>query len=231
MGARNRPIIFQQGAPKSASSFCAQLLREIAVQNGGDQESVKKLLGLKHKGGFVANLSSYQNKLDQLPELSVIKTHLRPYTAEKLLEDGKAVAFVTFRDPFDSIQSLLDHAEQSRSSDKEEFQYVRTVTDAAKIIAWHLSHSLIWLRNPNVYPVYYSDLKNEPLKMASFMAEKIGVEFDGAPIEKILRHKRKIRRFNVGEEGRGQRLAETPEGREAARMFEIFYNVDKWIRV
>jgi hypothetical protein len=230
MPENKKPIIFQQGAPKSASSFCAQLLREIAAQNGGRQSEAEKILGGHSKGGFVDNLGSCKEKLQLLPELSVVKTHLRPYSAEGMLERGEAVAFVTFRDPLDSVQSLLDHADAARETGKQEFTYVKSVTQAAKIIQWHISHSIIWLRNSNAYPVFYEDLKNDPLGTATFMAKKTGVSVDEERIKDLFKDKSQIRRFNIGKAGRGRALLDTAEGAEAARIFSVFYHHEKWIQ-
>lgn len=222
-------IIFQQGAPKSASSFCSQLLREIAAENGYTQEGMREVLGEKQRGGFVTHLRSIEALLDDVPEYSVIKTHTQPFAAEPLLRNNLAIGFVTLRDPLDSVRSLLDHAEASRADNKEEFADVTTSEEAGRIILLHLSYSMMWLRNPNVFPVYYEQLRSKPHKAAVMMAEKMGLTVNPKRIARKFSDKTRVRRFNVGETGRGQKLLTDDDQQNLARMFAIFYESKSWI--
>ena len=222
-------IIFQQGAPKSASSFCSQLLREIAIENGYSQEGVKEVLGAKQRGGFVTQLRSIENHFDDLPEYAVIKTHAQPFAAEALFRQNLAIGFITIRDPLDSVRSLLDHAEASRANDKEEFADVSTSDEAGRIVLLHLAYSLMWLRNVNVFPVYYNQLRSKPHKVAVMMAEKMGLEVNPRRIARKFSDKSKIRRFNVGESGRGKSLLSKDDEQNLKRMFSIFYESKSWI--
>lgn len=222
-------IIFQQGAPKSASSFCSQLLREIAAVNGYTQEGMREILGRKQRGGFVVHLRTIEKHLDDLPEYSVIKTHAQPFSAEPLLRENKAIGFVTLRDPLDSVRSLLDHAATSRAKKKREFADVTTSEEAGRIILLHLAYSMMWLRNPNVFPVYYDQLRSKPEEVVAMMADKMGLKADPEKIAKKFTNKTKIRRFNIGETGRGQKLLADDEQRNLARMFAIFYENQSWV--
>ena len=223
------PIIFQQGAPKSASSFCSQMLRAIAEQNGADQEIARKKLGVKYKRVYISDMQRNGARFAALPPLSVIKTHQAPGSAEKLLKENKAVAFITFRDPLDSVRSLLDHAESSRVRGKTEFADIESPLEAARVIVLHYSFSMIWLRNPNVHPVFFNDLKHRPIKTAQSMATIIGVDINKVKLRKKLSNPKKITRFNVGEVGRGQDLLDGPDGDELRRMFAPFYRGRKWV--
>ena len=222
-------IIFQQGAPKSASSFCSQLLREIAVENGYTQDGMQEILGKKQRGGFVMKLHTIKDHLNDLPEYSVLKTHAQPFSAEPLLRQNLAIGFVTIRDPLDSVRSLLDHAEASRANNKDEFADVTTAEEAGRIILLHLAYSMMWLRNPNVFPVYYDQLRSKPHKAAVMMAEKIGLPVNPRRIARKFSDKTKIRRFNIGEAGRGQNLLAENDRQNLARMFAIFYESQSWV--
>ena len=112
---------------------------------------------------------------------------------------------------------------------KKEFTYVTTITQAARTIQWHLSHSLIWLRNDNTYPIFFNDLNDRPFETAKFMAEKIGVEIDERRINDLLENKDQIRHYNLGQVGCGRALLNRKEGANVERMFGVFYDTPNWL--
>lgn len=213
-------IVFQQGPHKSASSFCAQLLRAIAESHGYQQSGGHDQLGSVRAKGYVARLDEDPTGYRALPPYTVVKTHQNPLGARHLLEANEAVAFITWRDPLDCVQALLDHAQSTSGEARREFNDLEDPVEAAQLIMLGQSHALTWLRLPNAHAVHFDDLREDPQGVAERMGAIMDLPVDGS---RIVRAIRKVRRFNVGLPGRGRVLLDGPDGPELARMFDVFY--------
>lgn len=207
-------FVFQQGAPKTASSFVAQLARAVATQNGFDQA----LEG----GGYMEVI----REIPDCPKYSVIKTHFAPEAAEHELKSGQAVAFISFRDPLDCIQSSLDHAAKSTGPEAEELKNIKGIEDAITLHLKHLAHCFNWMRLPNTYPIYYEDIKADPERVVKFMAERMGLPVNA---EQLVSELGQIRRFNKGVSGRGQELLSGPGGSLLKERLAPLYQSPRWL--
>jgi hypothetical protein len=210
-------IIFQQGAHKTASSFCSQLLRAICERNGYAQSGHET---------FVHKLARDEDQIRDLPDYAVVKTHQGPGPAVKMLRNGTARAFITFRDPLDCIQSLLDHAAREDGEHAEEFIWLRDdPLKAMELHLEHLSYSLLWMRLPNVFPIYYSQLVTQPDRWIKFMAQRVGLE---AEPDDIMTSLGAIRRMNKGHGGRGLALLRGPHATALRTRLRFLYQAGWW---
>lgn len=208
-------IIFQMGPHKSASSFTAQLCRAICEANGHEQTLPDN--------GFIDR----PDKLPDCPPYTVIKTHDLPRKAKPLLQQGKAMAFITLRDPLDSIQSLLDHAAKTEGEGKDEFNEIAGKPYAAlDLHMLHLSYAMLWLKLPNTFPVYFPDLQTSPKSVIQMLSQKMRLKADA---DQILENLGPIRRFNKGTSGRGQALLEGPHGNAFRNRLSALYEAPRWL--
>lgn len=208
-------IVFQQGPHKSASSFVAQLCRAICEANGYPQ--------ILPNNGYIER----PDKFPDCPDYTVIKTHDLPRAAKPLLQAGKAVAFISLRDPLDSIQSLLDHAASTEGEQAHELNDVAGRPNVAlDLHMLHLSYSLLWLKLPNTFPVYYPDVQNRPEQVVRDIASRMWLSAN--PTE-ILSSISKIRRFNRGVTGRGRALLEGPHGPAIKNRLSAIYDAPRWL--
>jgi len=208
-------IIFQQGAHKTASSFTAQLCRAICEANGHEQTLPVN--------GYIGKLK----ELPEMPDYSVIKTHNLPGMAKPLLQQGKAIAFVTMRDPLDCIQSLLDHAAKTEGEGANELNGIAGKPYAAlDLHMLHLSYSLLWLKLPNTFAIYYPDIQADPKGVIEKLATHMRLKADP---DEIMDNLGPIRRFNKGVSGRGQTLLDGPHGKAFRNRLAALYDAPKWL--
>lgn len=208
-------IIFQQGAHKTASSFTSQLCRAICEAGGYEQTLPVN--------GYIGKL----NELPEMPDYSVIKTHGLPGKAKPLLQQGKAIAFVTMRDPLDCVQSLLDHAAKSEGEGADELNNIAGKPYAAlDLHMLHLSYSLLWLKLPNTFAIYYPDIQSDPKGVIEKLATHMRIKVDP---DKIMENLGPIRRFNKGISGRGQALLEGPHGNAFRNRLAALYETPRWL--
>lgn len=209
-------IIFQQGAHKTASSFCVQIIRALCAAAGHEQPP-------PHKTLFFNKISNADPSAAR--PFQPIKTHGPPGWAREALQDGGGIAFITFRDPLDCIQSLLDHGARKDGEFANEFNDM-TPWKALDLHLLHLADSMKWMRLPNVWPIYYDELTQRPHETVAFMAEKLRLSVDP---DKLIAEIGAPRRMNVGRSGRGRDVLNLPEGPGIANRLSHLYGFDRWI--
>jgi len=144
-------IYFSYGMTKSASSFVYQLEEQIFKLS--EYNLVKIPFGIrgnKAPENYVEPITDEKIReiLDWLPAnaVTVIKTHGAPSTlACELVNQGKAFASATYRDPRDIAVSLADHGSRSREKGIADFANFIHPFDALQEIKNQLKRLNPWL--------------------------------------------------------------------------------------
>jgi hypothetical protein len=127
----------------------------------------------------------------------VVKTHTAPGPVTlgvlfDAIEAGNVRINVIFRDPRDTVLSILDHAARSRASDETPFKNVFTIDDAVRKICKGLTALWQWSAYPSL-KLLYDDFAFDPVRGPMLIAEQLGVSVDpqqvwarleGAPTKK-----------------------------------------------
>lgn len=202
-------IYFSYGMTKSASSFVYQLEEQIFKLSNYDLMKVPpEIRGNRAPENYVEPITDEKVReiLDWLPEnaVTVIKTHGAPSKlACDLVNEGKAYASATFRDPRDIAVSLADHGARSREKGIADFaNFVRPI-DALPEIKNQLNRLNPWLALPRCRAFSYDDIRSRPEKIVEDVLEQ--VELSEIPIKDVLspfQDRKTIIHYNVGSSGR-----------------------------
>lgn len=202
-------IYFSYGMTKSASSFVYQLEEQIFKLSNYDLMKVpSKIRGNRAPENYVEPITDekIQEILNWLPEnaVTVIKTHGAPSKlACELVNQGKAFASATFRDPRDIAVSLSDHGARSREKGIADFaSFVRPI-DALPEIKNQLNRLNPWLKLSGCQSFSYDLIRSKPEAVVSAVFEQVGLK--DVSVEDVLlpfQDRTKIIHYNVGNAGR-----------------------------
>ncbi|MEZ5558739.1 MAG: sulfotransferase domain-containing protein [Pseudomonadales bacterium] len=204
-------LILVYGLPKSASTFAAELCRDLARAAGHDQEALReKYLGPDSGGGYVSNLPSLVELAGRMArdDLLVLKTHSPRMPELAALEaDGVLRTLVTYRDPRDAALSAFEAGKKARESGDQSqgFYRLETLDDAIGFIARHINKvTRSWLLAPHALKLQYGYLTRSPLHAAADIARFIGLD-DPAIVDaakELANGEKRVYNFNVGQIGR-----------------------------
>lgn len=228
-------IIWVYGQQKSASSFCFQLVCDVLQAAGFEQHKRRAAVLAMVDGSMLTGLRSTQaSNVKQLVAALgedkaplAIKTHgnLTP-RVHRMLDEGKAIGFATFRDPGDAALSLYEHGERNRLRDADSdrgFAQKQSLSEAIDHMARTLPRIAAWAAHPAVQPISFDTLCDTPELAVRVIATCLGVTVsERAIVEPYLKSQRRIGNFNVGEKGRFQMLASDEERQLASRLFGDF---------
>ena len=229
-------IILSYGMPKSASSFAFQLVCEMARLEGFDQFKLRTeyFEGEAQDAFQMLNDNNFPEFVNAVPRdgLCVIKTHGAYCKAiEVALDEGRARALATFRDPLDIAVSLLDTGESERARPEAEqrawFANIHTLTDTLKTIDWSVSEADKWLSDDSVVNVSYRSLFEDPLAVATDLQAHFDLGDHAAEVcDRLLSDKTRILEYNVGGIGRWKNRLSDPEADFLKERYESFRT--KW---
>jgi len=141
-------------------------------------------------------------------EILVVKLHspLHPDIRD-LLQSDDCLGLCTYRDPRDAIVSLYEASQRERrktgSDQRKAFTEIQSIERCIDIIKRRFEDIQPWLRQPNILPIAYQDLRIDPLGEAQRLSKHMGLSVDSAAIvAAFITDKRRIREFNVGNNGR-----------------------------
>lgn len=202
-------IYFSYGMTKSASSFVYQLEEQIIKLSKYNLARVpREIRGNKAPENYVEPITDQkvQEILDWLPEntVTVIKTHGAPsQLACDLVNQGKAFASATYRDPRDIAISLVDHGRRSREKGIADFANFVQPIDALPEIKNQLKRLDPWLKLSGCTAFSYDAIRNTPDKVVKTILDQIGLhDVSVADVMAPFEDKNKIIHYNVGSAGR-----------------------------
>lgn len=157
-------IYLTYGIPKTASTYCYQMIRLLCIAAGWEQPDLPD--GIKHEQSninFIGPLTS--EKLDALvncsseDDLIVVKTHSGVTdNLKEYIEQGVIYACASYRDPRDMSLSLIDAGERARSQGVVGgFNRFNSIEDTIPSISRHIERFQHWI-DCGALPVYYERL-------------------------------------------------------------------------
>ena len=210
-------IFISNGIPKSASSFAFLLCNEVASVKA-PRQLISRALPELLRPMYFQNITEHLDELvSRVPQdrVYVLKTHTRfNEKIKRFIEDGKVLASFAYRDPYDTVMSLLDAGKRERKiSDpakrRESFASIVSIEDALERIPKMLEGGRTWLEQVDslqgLIRTPYETLKNYPESVVEDYARLIGVKVNpGAIVNKFINNKQLIWEYNKGVSGRGR---------------------------
>ncbi|MBZ9539948.1 hypothetical protein KGQ90_13515 [Modicisalibacter tunisiensis] len=225
-------IYFSYGMTKSASSFVYQLEEQIFKLSKYNLMKIPpEIRGNRAPENYVEPITDekVQEILGWLPEdaVTVIKTHGAPSKlACDLVNQGKAFASATFRDPRDIAVSLADHGARSREKGIADFaNFVRPI-DALPEIKNQLNRLNPWLNLSRCRAFSYDLIRSTPEAVVKKILDQ--VELEKISINDILepfQDRTKIIHYNVGSVGRYKEHMTEKEELQFKSEFEELLNM------
>jgi hypothetical protein len=161
-------ILLSWGMPRSGSSFCFQISREILEFYGHNNYIIQeKFLPIEFRDNYLDITSDSLDKLlNYVPDevILIVKTHSYLYDEIKsYIEQGKVKATATFRNPMGIILSLVDVGEADRKNKKERgFNKIFTVDDAINYFKTEIfPAALRWIDCDNIFKISYKKLTTD----------------------------------------------------------------------
>jgi hypothetical protein len=223
-------IFISYGITKSASTFAWQLIKRIAIAGGLPVATLtKKSKGASSPEDYIDPISDEKLALiheDVGESPVIIKTHgdVTP-TVARLVADGTARVFVSYRDPRDIALSLLDHGAKSREKGIKDFAEFYEITDTLDAIRTQVSRFGNWVRSCAPLLIPYDEICFDTRTTISKIANRLQVPVD---VEKVLnefsRNKNLIGQFNRGERRRFEREMDEEVSRLFVGTFADYYS-------
>lgn len=202
-------IYFGYGMTKSASSFVYQLEEQILKLSNYDLVKIPhEIRGNKAAENYLEPITDEKLRevLEWLPEnaVTVIKTHGAPsQLACDLVEQGKAFASATYRDPRDIAVSLVDHGQRSREKGIADFANFHKPADALPELKHQLNRLNPWLNLSACQPLSYDLIRTNPQKVVQIILDQLGLkDLDVDDVLEPFTQKSSIIHYNVGASGR-----------------------------
>jgi len=198
-------ILIAYGLPKSASTFVFFTLTNLGEGAG---ETVWNRLDARMPEG---RRNPYQPDIDagyldlvraNWPEneLLPVKTHcsLNRVLAREILSGGiKACA--SFRDPRDSVLSLLDAGARDRADGKDSFfAGLHTIEDAIDVVGLQILKTMGWLELPGVMPVPFQLAARHPDTLTRKLAAFAGTQDALSRVDQATPDKENVPEYNKG---------------------------------
>lgn len=225
-------IYFSYGMTKSASSFVYQLQEQIIKNSNYNLVKVPtEIRNNNARENYLEPITDekVQQILEWLPEnsVTVIKTHGSPSPlAIKLVQEGKAWASATYRDPREIAISLLDHGKRSRDKGIPDFANFQKPLDTLKELEIQIANRFTpWKNTPNCLAINYNLTKSKPESLVKILLEQMNLK--NINTEDILlpfEDKSKIIHFNIGENDRYKKIMDTEDLNIFNKHFESFIN-------
>jgi hypothetical protein len=197
-------IYISYGITKSASTFAWQLIKRIAIAGGIPVGTLTaKSKGRNSPEDYIESISeetirAIQSDVGDLPV--VIKTH-GPATpaAVRLVTDGKAQTFASYRDLRDVALSLLDHAERSRRMGIRDFAEFHELSDTMGSIGVQVRRFDDWVKSCAPVLIPFDDICFDTPIAIQKISNVLGVAIDvGSILAEFSPDRARIGQFNLG---------------------------------
>lgn len=188
-------IVISYGIPKSGSTLAFEMAKAILEIDGSPQRRVDdKLLGqTEHGVNFVREWTD--DRLGRLLEATrgswlVVKTHAPPaYLSTDVVLDaiagGELRIHVVFRDPRDTVVSMVDHGIRARQNNTRGFSTIRGIEDAIAGLSAHMEYFRRWGSYPSL-KLAYEEFAFDPSVGPSRIADDLGVAVDPARVWEMV---------------------------------------------
>ena len=204
-------IFISYGITKSASTFAWQLIKHVAIAGGLPIAT----LTAKSKNGNSPedyidpvsedNLALVKAEVGDRPVVIKTHGHVTPAVA-RLVADGTAQVFVSFRDPRDVALSLLDHGARSRRQGINDFAEFHEPIDTLETIRHQTQRFENWVKLCNPLLIPYDEICFNTKTTIMRIAGRLGVSVDAELIStEFHTSKHRIGQFNKGEGRRFER--------------------------
>jgi hypothetical protein len=222
-------IYISYGITKSASTFAWQLIKQTALIGGLPIATLTaKSKGANSPEDYIdpvseENLNLIQEDVGDLPV--VIKTHggATP-AAARLVADGTADVFASYRDLRDVALSLLDHGARSRAKGIKDFSEFREVEDTLEDIKVQVRRFENWVKLCNPLLLSYDEICFDTQSTISRIAGRLGVSVDVEAISnEFISNKNLIGQFNKGENRRFEREMDAKTSLFFVNAFAPYY--------
>ncbi|HLY46515.1 MAG TPA: glycosyl transferase family 90 [Stellaceae bacterium] len=222
-------LFISYGIPKSASTFAWQLIKRIALA-GGLRVATLSLLskGRQSPEDYIdpvtdENLQLIRADVGDAPV--VIKTHGGPTAAAvRLVEEGEAVVFASYRDLRDVALSLLDHGARSRARGIADFAELRTLADTTPLLDDQIARLEQWRVSCAPLLIPYDEICFDTGITIERIAARLGVAVDAAAISaEFAADKGAIGQLNKGEHRRFERELSAGDSAMIVQRFHAYY--------
>jgi hypothetical protein len=199
--------------PKSASSFCYQLvldvLKKYSEHYGMKMANVQDVLpGYQFSGFFdPSDGLSLDRFIEKALEVSRqgkcigVKLHCNPTKYTKSLIEAKVIfANASFRHPADCILSYMDaHRKEVEEKNQVRFEAGETYQTTLQTIKNQGNIFLEWAKIGQIVVIYFDNLAKSPQDFINRVGHQIGINVNAeALLQSYLNKKEKIWEFNKG---------------------------------
>ncbi len=217
-------IVISFGVRKSGSTLAFEMAKAVLELNGHPQ--TRLVDGLVEPGKKVNAVARWTDeRLERLVDATegawvVVKTHGTPDRLStgalfELLEARKLCIHVVFRDPRDTVLSLLDHGARSRAKDRATLNQIVTVDDAVAKLRSDLSALRRWGTYPSL-KLLYDDFAFDPERGPKLIADDLGMTVDPDAVWDAVNARRTKRNVAQPHRYRSEMSAEDAARIEAA---------------
>ena len=222
-------IYISYGITKSASTFAWQLIKRIAICGGLPIATLtSKSKGANSPEDYIdpvseKNLDLIREDVGDLPV--VIKTHgdVTP-AAARLVAEGTAQVFASYRDLRDVALSLLDHGARSRAKGIKDFSEFHELTDTLEDIRVQVQRFENWVQLCKPLLLSYDEICFDTRSMIPRIAERLGVSVDVELISnEFASNNASIGQFNKGEKRRFEREMNSEVSALFVDTFSTYY--------
>jgi hypothetical protein len=201
-------ILISYGIPKSASTFAWQLIKQIAIEGGLPIATLTtKSKETDTPEDYIDSISEEKLRLieEDVGDASVvIKTHgdVTPAVA-RLVADGTAQVFASYRDLRDVALSLVDHGTRSRKEGINDFAEFHRPNDTLETLKDQVQRFENWVELCDPLLISYDEISFDTHRTITRIATRLGVTIDADAIADFYsENKHLIRQFNRGERHR-----------------------------
>jgi tRNA (mo5U34)-methyltransferase len=223
-------IFISYGITKSASTFAWQLIKRTAIAGGLPVATLTAgSKGIDSPEDYIdpvsdENLRKIEADVGNAPV--VIKTHggVTPAVV-RLLAEGTAQVFASYRDPRDVALSLLDHGARSREIGIKDFAEFHEVKDTIETIKIQIQKFENWVRTCEPLLIPYDEICFDTRRTIARVAERVGVSVD---VDRVFAefnsNKNLIGQFNKGDSRRFEREIDRETSLYFLEIFNEYYN-------
>ena len=223
-------IVISYGIPKSGSTLAFEMARAVFDMNGFSQERLDHgVVGRGTNINFVHEWSD--ERLLRLIESTrgrrvVVKTHREPNVSPEsvleLMDAGDLKIQVVYRDPRDTIVSMLDQGVLERRIGAGSFRSVHVLEDGINVLGRHVENLRQWGSFPSL-KLRYEDFAFDPTAGPSMIAEALGLPVDPAEVWEVV--DRRFTQRNVARPERYKTELSIDEIARIERAFPLYLDV------
>jgi hypothetical protein len=156
---------------------------------------------------------------------AVIKTHgARTPAAARLVDEGRAQVFVSYRDLRDVTLSLIDHGARTRAAGGKDFAEFLKPRDSITMLTDAVSRMQTWMTDCNPLLVPYDEVAFDTRTTVARIAERLGVHVSVEEVLDAFKDKQQsIIQFNKGIKDRYKSELDEEDSQLFLTHFHDFY--------